>query len=472
MFEFSTDPTIEVLRKDCELFRYEKMKWGSWQTARNLFLALVGELGELSTDVAANEGFANPKDCSDSEEDEEVNVENTADNKEKDPKVETVLCELADVFSYLICLAQECQVDLAIPDSCRDSEPSSNFSDVAWNEIEVTAFYQTVRISEKTSIIKDFLSLCFSTSQLNDIFQWITVEKNLKNFSMDKQQIVDKILKKVFCHVVVIASKYEYDLPKLLKEKNAMVAEKYSKRIGILTKDDVIDSRYSDLPNFYLDADTPGQDYLLDKPVNDLKVSADKLVCKLMESIGLIAEIFQWDTDGTETVFSPAKHAHLCNQLSMIINVLRTLAQVHKMSFSDAFNKKMHKNRAKYPVGSGSGIFVKYNEMKGKVPNLSSGDALKSVDTYQTVSTIGGAAMAMQSFVEERKWQKYHRHPRNLTLALFGEIGEVIELFIMKKGKTFDQCLGDELSDCVAYTVQLASCCNVDLSAAMTHYFP
>ena len=42
----------------------------------------------------------------------------------------------------------------------------------------------------------------------------------------------------------------------------------------------------------------------------------------------------------------------------------------------------------------------------------------------------------------------------------------------VKRNDKFDQCLGDELSDCLAYCVRLASCCNVDLSAALSHYFP
>jgi NTP pyrophosphatase (non-canonical NTP hydrolase) len=190
-----------------------------------------------------------------------------------------------------------------------------------------------------------------------------------------------------------------------------------------------------------------------------------------VESIGLIAEAFQWDTDGTDPVISRPKHAHLCNQLSKIINVVRTLAQIHKISLAEAFNKKMYKNREKYPISKSKGTFVKYDEHLKEMPNPPDGN-VDSGHKYSTVSTINDASIAMMLFVKERDWHKYHKSPRNLTLALFGEIGEVIELFITKKGNEFNQRLGDELSDCLAYTVRLASCCDVNLTDAMSHYFP
>ena len=55
MFEFSSSPSVEELRVNQEEFIYQKMHWDAWQTPRNLFLALVGELGELSVDVVSNE---------------------------------------------------------------------------------------------------------------------------------------------------------------------------------------------------------------------------------------------------------------------------------------------------------------------------------------------------------------------------------------------------------------------------------
>lgn len=37
----------------------------------------------------------------------------------------------------------------------------------------------------------------------------------------------------------------------------------------------------------------------------------------------------------------------------------------------------------------------------------------------------------MRNFAESREWGKYHT-PRNLTLALMGEVGEIAEIFQWK----------------------------------------
>ncbi|GAB6030162.1 dCTP pyrophosphatase 1 [Chamberlinius hualienensis] len=82
---------------------------------------------------------------------------------------------------------------------------------------------------------------------------------------------------------------------------------------------------------------------------------------------------------------------------------------------------------------------------------------------------------SMQSkFAKERNWDQYHQ-PRNLVLALVGEVGELAEIFQWKgevevglkdwTTKEKDQ-LADELSDVLCYLVRLADRCGVDLPTA------
>ncbi|XP_022652972.1 dCTP pyrophosphatase 1-like [Varroa jacobsoni] len=78
---------------------------------------------------------------------------------------------------------------------------------------------------------------------------------------------------------------------------------------------------------------------------------------------------------------------------------------------------------------------------------------------------------AQNEFCLDRDWDQYHT-PRNLMLALVGEIGELAEIFQWKgeisKGvpelssdeKTH---LGEELSDVLLYLIRLAERCEVDL---------
>lgn len=78
----------------------------------------------------------------------------------------------------------------------------------------------------------------------------------------------------------------------------------------------------------------------------------------------------------------------------------------------------------------------------------------------------------MQSeFAKERDWDQFHQ-PRNLLLAMVGEVGEVAELF-QWKGEVREGLpdwspkekhhLAQELSDVLVYLVRLAEKCHVDL---------
>lgn len=79
------------------------------------------------------------------------------------------------------------------------------------------------------------------------------------------------------------------------------------------------------------------------------------------------------------------------------------------------------------------------------------------------------------NFSRERDWGQYHT-PRNLTLALVGEVGELAEIF-QWKGEVAEglpeftskdrKALEEELSDILIYLVRLADKCHVDLPSAV-----
>ncbi|RDX64950.1 dCTP pyrophosphatase 1 [Mucuna pruriens] len=80
----------------------------------------------------------------------------------------------------------------------------------------------------------------------------------------------------------------------------------------------------------------------------------------------------------------------------------------------------------------------------------------------------------MSEFAKERDWEQYHS-PRNLLLALVGEVGELSEIFQWKgevpKGlpdwKEEEKVhVGEELSDVLLYLVRLSDICGVDLGKA------
>lgn len=80
----------------------------------------------------------------------------------------------------------------------------------------------------------------------------------------------------------------------------------------------------------------------------------------------------------------------------------------------------------------------------------------------------------MDDFAKERDWEKFHS-PRNLLLALVGEVGELSEIFQWKgevpKGlpdwKENEKLhVGEELSDVLLYLVRLSDICGIDLGQA------
>ena len=82
----------------------------------------------------------------------------------------------------------------------------------------------------------------------------------------------------------------------------------------------------------------------------------------------------------------------------------------------------------------------------------------------------------MSAFAGEREWDGFHT-PRNLLLALTGEVGELAELFQWRGdagaapglpgwNARDAEHLGEELSDVLLYLVRLADRCGVDLAAA------
>jgi NTP pyrophosphatase (non-canonical NTP hydrolase) len=88
---------------------------------------------------------------------------------------------------------------------------------------------------------------------------------------------------------------------------------------------------------------------------------------------------------------------------------------------------------------------------------------------------VSALEQALQAFADERDWQKYHS-PKNLAMALTGEVGELVEIFqwlteeesrsaAVNPGTA--QAVRDELADVVLYAVRLSSVLGVDLNDAI-----
>lgn len=74
----------------------------------------------------------------------------------------------------------------------------------------------------------------------------------------------------------------------------------------------------------------------------------------------------------------------------------------------------------------------------------------------------------IRQFALERQWAQYHK-PRNLLLAMVGEVGELAELFQWKQDaeellpmEELDK-IGQELADVSIYLIRMADVCGVTL---------
>lgn len=89
---------------------------------------------------------------------------------------------------------------------------------------------------------------------------------------------------------------------------------------------------------------------------------------------------------------------------------------------------------------------------------------------------VSALEVALQTFADERDWQKFHS-PKNLAMALTGEVGELVALFQwLSEDESMDAAqdpktataIKDELADVLLYLVRLSSVLGVDLNDAVT----
>jgi dCTP diphosphatase len=138
-----------------------------------------------------------------------------------------------------------------------------------------------------------------------------------------------------------------------------------------------------------------------------------------------------------------------------------------------------------------SGKYTKYSQQTGitKTEGQSTLDndmnniSFESNESEQETDTdtIEGVTLLLRQFALDRLWNRYHT-PRNIALALIGEVGELAELFqwsddvdnieangqieglvsIGWKAEEVDK-VGQEIADVTIYLMRLADVCGVSL---------
>lgn len=100
-------------------------------------------------------------------------------------------------------------------------------------------------------------------------------------------------------------------------------------------------------------------------------------------------------------------------------------------------------------------------------------------DVSQTAALIDVALLSseLEKFAADREWAQFHS-PKNLVMALTGEVGELTEIFqwmTESQSRTAGtnpetaQAVKEELADVQLYLVRLAAVLGVDLNEAVQH---
>jgi len=88
---------------------------------------------------------------------------------------------------------------------------------------------------------------------------------------------------------------------------------------------------------------------------------------------------------------------------------------------------------------------------------------------------IASLAARLEQFAAERDWAQFHS-PKNLVMALTGEVGELNEIFQWMpeeasreagRDPQTAQAVQDELADVLLYLVRLSSVLGIDLNTAV-----
>lgn len=92
---------------------------------------------------------------------------------------------------------------------------------------------------------------------------------------------------------------------------------------------------------------------------------------------------------------------------------------------------------------------------------------------YASGVVLNDLQTELREFAAQRDWQRFHT-PKNLAMALSGEVGELVELFqwltpeesaaiMTRRGER----VREEVADVFAYLLHLADVLDIDLAAAL-----
>ena len=162
-----------------------------------------------------------------------------------------------------------------------------------------------------------------------------------------------------------------------------------------------------------------------------------------------------------------------CEIMGSVLLNLAICASCSGLDLRTCILKKMALNAKKYPAElckGKAGKYTSYSNATGITKTTGQSTVAMDIDD-DSLQTVEQVRNAIRAFATERVWARYHT-PRNLVLALMGELGELAELFQWKGDASSEELsqdeldkIGQEIADVSIYLLRLSDVSRVDLAA-------
>lgn len=121
-----------------------------------------------------------------------------------------------------------------------------------------------------------------------------------------------------------------------------------------------------------------------------------------------------------------------------------------------------------------AGSTVRPSQRAAQPITLAYRNQMKSQVDADGLVDVSALTEALRAFADERDWGQFHS-PKNLAMALTGEVGELVEIFqwmteaesrLAADVPEREQAIAAEMADVLFYLVRMADILNIDLNAA------
>jgi len=177
--------------------------------------------------------------------------------------------------------------------------------------------------------------------------------------------------------------------------------------------------------------------------------------------------------DTTKNDILPEHQSELALCMSQLLQALLNTASCVQLDLIRSIHNKMALNAKKYPVELCKGKAGKYTQYSSQTGITKDNQSTQDDSTphspiswKQMAGALPELTVEISTFTSARQWDQYHT-PRNLVLAMLGEVGELAELVQWRGDSTASfsaqelDKLSQELADVSIYLLRITTECKL-----------